>query len=204
MGVIIIDSVAWVPYAPGMRVSKQESEKNRQEILDVAEKLFRERGFDGVGVADLMKAAGFTHGGFYNHFSGKDELEREATKAVFQRSNADFRHQVQAGRWKEYARDYLTPKHRDDPGTGCPLSALAPDAVRKGPELQGCFARGIEEVISALSGYLKDEGEPKPREQAMQMLSELIGAMILSRAVASAAPKLSKDLLSATRHKLTS
>jgi TetR/AcrR family transcriptional repressor of nem operon len=185
-----------------MRVSKQESAKNRQEILQVAEKLFRERGFDGVGVADLMKAAGFTHGGFYNHFSGKDELEREAVKGVFERSNADFKRQIEAGGWKEYARDYLTPKHRDDPASGCPLSALAPDAARKGPELQECFAKGIEEVVSALSEHLESEGEKKPREKAMQLLSELIGAMILSRAVASAAPKLSKELLSANRHKL--
>jgi TetR/AcrR family transcriptional repressor of nem operon len=187
-----------------MKVSKGESEKNRREILEVAERLFRERGFDGVGVADLMKAAGFTHGGFYNHFSGKDELEREATMAVIERSNAGFKEDMAAGRWKEYARDYLTPKHRDNPGAGCPLSSLAPDAVRKGPELQECFARGIEEVITALSGYLKDEGEKHPREHAMQMLSELIGAMVLARAVASAAPKLSKDLLAATRHNLAS
>ncbi|HEX4386478.1 MAG TPA: TetR/AcrR family transcriptional regulator, partial [Myxococcales bacterium] len=149
-----------------MRVTRQESEKNRQEILQVAEKLFRERGFDGVGVADLMKAAGFTHGGFYNHFSGKDELEREAVKCVFERSNADFKQQIEAGGWKEHARDYLTPKHRDDPAGGCPLSALAPDAARKGPELQACFAQGIEEVVSDLSDHLEREGGKKPREQA--------------------------------------
>jgi TetR/AcrR family transcriptional repressor of nem operon len=185
-----------------MRVSKETSEQNRREILEVAERLFRERGFDGVGVADLMKAAGFTHGGFYNHFSGKDELEREAVKAVFERSNADFKQQVEAGGWKEYARDYLTPKHRDDPAGGCPLSALAPDAARKGPALQECFARGIEEVVSALGAHLREEGEERPRERAMQLLSELVGAMILSRAVAAADPKLSKELLTANRHKL--
>jgi TetR/AcrR family transcriptional regulator, transcriptional repressor for nem operon len=185
-----------------MRVSKQESEKNRREILQVAEKLFRERGFDGVGVADLMKAAGFTHGGFYNHFSGKDELEREAVKAVFERSNAELKQQIEAGGWKEYARDYLTPKHRDDPATGCPMASLAPDAIRKGPELQSCFSKGIEEVVDALAQHLKDSNEKKPREKAMQTLSELVGAMILSRAVAAADPKLSRGLLSATRNKL--
>src|ERR1700694_1598125 len=99
---------------PPMRLTKDEAERNRQEILDAAEKLFRERGFDGVGVADLMKAAGFTHGGFYNHFASQDELAAEASAAGVKRSNAAFAGSLgKAGAdgWKAYVRQYLSPAH---------------------------------------------------------------------------------------------
>jgi TetR/AcrR family transcriptional regulator, transcriptional repressor for nem operon len=188
-----------------MRVSNVQSEKNKQEILETAGRLFRKRGFDGVGVADLMKAAGFTHGGFYNHFSGKDELEREAVKSALTQANAGLKDEIAAGKWKQYVREYLTREHRDGPDTGCTLAALAPDAARKDAKLQGCFAHAIEEVVSALAGHIHKESAVKKsraREQALQMLSELVGALVLSRAVARGNPELSAELLTASRHKL--
>jgi TetR/AcrR family transcriptional repressor of nem operon len=187
-----------------MRMSKAESEKNKQEILEAAGRLFRKRGFDGVGVAELMKAAGFTHGGFYNHFSGKDELEREAVKSALTRANG-IKDEIAAGKWKEYVREYLTREHRDGPDTGCTLAALAPDAARKDAKLQGCFAHAIEEVVSALAEHIHKESalkKSRARGQAMQMLSELVGALVLSRAVASGDPELSAELLTASRQKL--
>ena len=187
-----------------MRVSKGQSERNKQEILEAAGRLFRKRGFDGVGVAELMQAAGFTHGGFYNHFSGKDELEREAVKSALARGNG-FKDEIAAGKWKQYVREYLTREHRDGPDTGCTLAALAPDAARKDAKLQGCFAHAIEEIVSTLAGHIHKESAVKKsraREQALQMLSELVGALVLSRAVASGNPGLSAEILTASRHKL--
>jgi TetR/AcrR family transcriptional repressor of nem operon len=197
--------------SPSMRLKKDDIERNRQEILDVAERLFRERGFDGVGVADLMKAAGFTHGGFYNHFASKDELAAEASAAAVARSNAAFAESLgKAGAdgWKAYVRQYLSPGHRDDPGHGCTMAALAPDAARKGPGVQARFAKAIETFVDILTAFLGDK--PKrgvlrraaAREQALQMLSEMIGARVLSRAVAAADPELSKEILAASRRKL--
>jgi TetR/AcrR family transcriptional repressor of nem operon len=198
-----------LPFPP-MRLKKGEAERNRQEILDVAEKLFRERGFDGVGVADLMKAAGFTHGGFYNHFTSKDQLAGQATAAAFARSNAALAESLQkggAGGWKAYVRQYLSPRHRDDPAQGCTLAALAPDAARKGPEMQARFADALEEIVGIVAADLarKDNRGDRPsalRERALQMLSEMIGALVLSRAVAAADPGLSAEILAANRRKL--
>jgi TetR/AcrR family transcriptional repressor of nem operon len=192
-----------------MRLTRDESERNRQEILNAAERLFRERGFDGVGVADLMKAAGFTHGGFYNHFASKDELEAEASGAAVARANSELAQSLGKGRggWKRYVREYLSPGHRDDAAHGCTMAALAPDAARKGPELQARFAEAIEAFVGILGGELarKPKRGKRPsakRERALQMLSEMIGAVVLSRAVAAADPKLSEEILTASRHKL--
>ena len=177
---------------PAMRLKKDEAERNRQEILDVAEKLFRERGFDGVGVADLMKAAGFTHGGFYNHFTSKDQLAGQATAAAFARSNAALAESLDkggAGGWKAYVRQYLSPGHRDDPAQGCTLAALAPDAARKGPEVQARFAEAIDEIVGVLAADLarKDNrrgpalGPPRARAADAQRNDRRIGALARGR-----------------------
>ena len=200
----------WALLSSPMRLTRDESERNRQEILDAAEKLFRERGFDGVGVADLMKAAGFTHGGFYNHFASKEELEAEASGAAVARGNSELAKSLGKGRgdgWKRYISDYLSPGHRDDPAHGCTMAALAPDAARKGPEVQARFAEAIEAFVDILGAELarKAKRGKRPsaaREGALQILSEMIGALVLSRAVASADPGLSAEILAANRRKL--
>ena len=113
-----------------MKVSKEQMAENRERILDAAAQLFREKGFDGIGVADLMKSAGLTHGGFYGHFASKDELMAQASARALQRLQAA---------WSAIAREaaahgqeplaaieaaYLSPRHRDAPGQGCLLAAL--------------------------------------------------------------------------------
>jgi TetR/AcrR family transcriptional regulator, transcriptional repressor for nem operon len=193
-----------------MRQTRDDTERNRREVLDAAERLFRERGFDGVGVADLMKAAGFTHGGFYNHFASKDQLEQEASAAALARSNAALAESLGKARpdgWKPYIRQYLSAGHRDDPARGCTLSALAPDAARKGPGVQARFAEAIETVVGILTAYLarkrgRGQRAAGTRARAVQMLSEMVGALVLSRAVAAANPALSKEILAANLRKL--
>ena len=192
-----------------MRLPRGEREKNRRQILEAAGRLFRSRGFDGVGVADLMKAAGFTHGGFYNHFSSKEELEAEASAAGIAQATAGLARTLgepRAGGWSGYLREYLSKAHRDDPAGGCTLGALAADAGRKGPEVQARFAEAIEAVAALLEKELAGKarkGRPAQRRaRALQLISGLIGALALARAVADADPALSDEILAANRRGL--
>jgi TetR/AcrR family transcriptional repressor of nem operon len=192
-----------------MRLPRGESEKNRRQILEAAGRLFRGRGFDGVGVADLMKAAGFTHGGFYNHFSSKEELEAEASAAGIAQANAGLARTLcepRGGGRRRYLREYLSKAHRDDPESGCTLGALAVDAGRKGPKVQARFAEAIETAAALLKKDLDGEGRKgrpaQRRARALQQLSGMVGALVLARAVAGADPALSDEILAAGRRGL--
>jgi TetR/AcrR family transcriptional repressor of nem operon len=193
-----------------MRLTQAESERNRKQILEAAERLFRERGFDEVGVDGLMKVAGFTHGGFYNHFASKEELEAEASAAGIAQAIAALVEPLSDPRrdgWKRFVRGYLSADHRGDPASGCTLGALAADAARKGPAVQARFAEAVEGMAGALADHLArkpSRGKPARarRERALQMLSELVGALVLARAVAAADPALSDEILAANRRGL--
>src|SRR5260370_24916794 len=137
-----------------MRLTRAESEQNRKRILEVAGRLFRTRGFDGVGVDDLMKAAGFTHGGFYNPFGSKAELEAEASAAGTAQAKAALVESLSDPRkdgWGRFVRFYLSAEHRREPAAGCTLCALAADAPRKGPAVQARFAEAVEGIAGALA-----------------------------------------------------
>src|SRR2546428_12881655 len=115
-----------------MRLTKEQATENRQSIIETAGRLFRESGFHGVSVADLMKTAGFTHGGFYNHFRSKEALAAEACSTVIARSNAELAEtlgQKTGKAWRQYLDRYLSVRHRDGPGSGCAGAALATDAA---------------------------------------------------------------------------
>src|SRR5437867_12075761 len=118
-----------------MKVSREQAAYNRERIVEAAAQLFRERGFEGIGVADLMKEAGLTHGGFYGHFSSKEDLIAEASARALTRSLALWSKLAERGsgdRLSAIAGAYLTSTHRDDPGAGCVLAALGPDVSRQG------------------------------------------------------------------------
>jgi len=192
-----------------MKLTKEQTEKNRAAILEAAQRLFRERGFEGVSVADAMREAGFTHGGFYNHFSSKEALATEACKEALGKANAALADLLEHGKgnpWRRYVAEYLTREHRDDPGRGCTLGALSADAARQGPELRSSFADAIEQVIGILADHFRKAAPGEPRAQAraraVQQLSELIGALVLSRAVSGADPELSEEILSTNRRRL--
>ena len=192
-----------------MKLTKEQTEKNRATILEAAQRLFRERGFERVGIADLMREAGFTHGGFYNHFSSKEALATEACKDALGKANAALADLLEHGKgnpWRRYVAEYLAREHRDDPGRGCTLGALSADAARQGPELRSSFAEAIEQVIGILADHFRKAAPGEPRAQAraraVQQLSELIGALVLSRAVSGADPQLSEEILSTNRRRL--
>ncbi|MCP3145235.1 TetR/AcrR family transcriptional regulator [Pyxidicoccus xibeiensis] len=195
-----------------MRLSKEQAARNRQTILDTAARLFRERGIDGVGVADLMKEAGFTHGGFYNHFASKEALAAEACGSAFDRALATLVSEIEQDPSRDglavarYLDHYLSPAHRDDPSGGCPTAALAVDVGRQGESVQASYSAGIEALLGILVNHLprlksgKKAAEPAvAREQALRTLSEMVGAVVLARAVADANPALSDEILEASR-----
>jgi len=194
-----------------MRLSKEQAARNRQHIIDTASRLCRERGIDGVGVADLMKEAGFTHGGFYNHFASKEALAAEACGAAFEGALSGLMEALGQGRGgsgaalSQYVQQYLTPTHRDDPSGGCPMAALAVDAGRQAEEVQAAYATGLEAVVSVFARQLAQQkaeakgGDAASREHAMRLVSEMVGALVLARAVADANPALSEEILSASR-----
>ena len=115
-----------------MRVTREQAASNRERVLQVAGTLFREHGFDGIGVADIMKRAGLTHGGFYGQFTSKDDLAAETTARVLGKAGWQERLTGKANAsFGDMVRAYLSPRHRDDPGTGCLFAALGSDAARQ-------------------------------------------------------------------------
>lgn len=185
-----------------MRVSREQAAENRSRVVEVAARLFRERGFDGIGVADLMKAAGLTHGGFYGQFASKDQLAVEAVERAVER-NAEVWRRREAGEEGEPLRavvdGYLSARHRDRVGEGCALAALAADAARGGaPGLRRALRSGLEGLVGTLARLLPGRTEAVRRRRALAKASAMVGALILSRAVDDEA--LSEEILAAVRN----
>lgn len=181
-----------------MRVSRERADKNREHVIDVASRLFRERGFEGIGVADLMKEAGLTHGGFYGQFKSKEDLKVQASRRALSR-NKDRWARVLAetpnDKLAVLARFYLTDAHRDRRSEGCALAALGGDAPRSSPELQAAFKDGIEEYLELLDGIVPASSGEERRSKSIAALSTMVGALVLSRAAGDEA--LSQKILSA-------
>lgn len=193
-----------------MKVSKAQAAQNRQDILEAAARLYREHGLDGIGVADVTRDAGLTHGGLYRHFDSKDALVREACARAFDWSIAplDGQPDGQASSLAARVQAYLSPQHRDSPGNGCPAAALAVDVARAGGDLSEVFAQGVERNITRFArviGALGDDQMPDAalRAQAMAMLSSMVGALVLARATAAARPALSDEILQTVLAHLT-
>ena len=184
-----------------MRVTRKQAAANREKVLDVAGKLFRERGFDGIGVADIMKRAGLTHGGFYGQFASKDDLAAETTERVL--GNPRWQERL-TGRadpsFGEVVRGYLSPRHRDDPGTGCLMAAVGSDAARQPRAVRRAFTDGFRARIDALVKMVPGRSQAARREKALATMASLVGALILSRAVDD--PALSDEILEATATEL--
>lgn len=193
-----------------MKVSKARAAENRQGIVDAAARLYRERGLTGVGVADITRDAGLTHGGLYRHFPSKDALVQEACARAFDWTISPLDGVTTNTTVSERIQSYLSPQHRDAPGTGCPAAALAVDAARAGGELSEVFAEGIERNIARFAQLLADssaeEGnatvQPQDRALAMQTLATLVGGLVLARATAAARPALSDELLTTLQARL--
>ena len=169
-----------------MRVSRTKAAENRQTVIDVASRLFRDRGFDGIGLKDLMKGAGLTQGAFYKQFASKEDLAAQASRramtSAFNRFSAAAAANPDDPLGAAIAL-YLSTEHREERMDGCPVAALGSDAARQGADVKASFEAGIREYLEML-GLWVDEAEGKePGAKAMAILSTMVGAMVLSRAV---------------------
>ncbi|WP_440221782.1 TetR/AcrR family transcriptional regulator [Dokdonella sp. MW10] len=187
-----------------MRVTREQAERNRERIVDTASTLFREHGFDGIGVADLMKAAGLTHGGFYGHFESKDDLAAQSCAHAFAGSIERWRHVAartpQADALRALVERYLDARHRDAPAKGCVLAALAAEAPRQGAGVRRVFADGVRALLGVLEKAVPGRIRATRRRRALATLSGMVGAIVLARAVDDAA--LADEILEATRESL--
>ena len=180
-----------------MKVTKAQAEANRALVVETASKLFRERGFDGVGVADLMAAAGFTHGGFYKHFGSKADLMAESAACGIAQTAALF----EGVAAPEFVSHYLSREHRDGRATGCTMAALGGDAARQSELVRIAFADGVEHLVAALSGEAGEsaaDGAAQTRARILDVLAHAVGALVMSRACPDDSP-LADEILATAR-----
>ena len=186
-----------------MRVSREKAAEHRDRIIDAAGALFRAKGFGGIGVADIMKAADLTHGGFYGHFASKDDLVAQASRRTMTRAVANWTKLVEAAPDSPYAAllaHYLSPKHRDDPGKGCAFAALGNDAARSGKVVRKAFAEGLAPLIDILAQSIPGRSKAATRRKAVAAMATLVGALTMARAVEGT--PLSDEMLDAAHREL--
>src|SRR5712675_3272794 len=180
-----------------MGYSKKDKAETHTRIVNVAARRFRERGLEGIGVADVMKEACVTLGGFYKHFGSRDELVVEALATAFKDLDV----------WEEHTPDmanllqnYLTEAHRDAPGTGCAMGALLGDMTRGGKSARALYTARVKRSLALSSTLLPSSPHADKRGRALLILSALLGAINLSRAVSD--PNLSREILQGVREEL--
>lgn len=181
-----------------MKVSREQAAQNRERIVETAAQLFRERGFEGIGVADLMKEAGLTHGGFYGHFSSKEDLIAEASARALMRTLAvlsKVAERAPGDPLSAVAAAYLTSRHRDDPGAGCLLAALGADVSRQGPTVRRSVTDYVRAAVDLLATMVSGKSKAARRQKAISTYATLVGAMVMARAVHDCA--LSQEILDA-------
>jgi TetR/AcrR family transcriptional repressor of nem operon len=181
-----------------MRVSRIQAAENRQTVINVASRLFRERGFDGIGLKDLMEGAGLTQGAFYKQFESKEDLAAHASRRALESASQ---------RWSAAIAEnpddplgaviafYLSAGHREEKLDGCPVVALGSDAARQGAAVKAAFEEGIKAYLEVLSPLLPETDGKDTNGRAMVALSTMVGAMTLSRAVND--PNLAQAFLNA-------
>jgi TetR/AcrR family transcriptional repressor of nem operon len=180
-----------------MGYSKSDKAETHARIVRVAAKRFRERGLEGIGVADVMKEAGVTVGGFYKHFGSRDELVVEALATAFMDLDV----------WEEHTPDmehllqnYLTEAHRDAPGTGCAMGALLGDMTRGSKSARALYTERVKRSLAVFSALPPSSQRSDKRGRALLILTALLGALNLSRAVSD--PNLSREILQGVREEL--
>jgi AcrR family transcriptional regulator len=185
------------------RKTASRKEITHERIVEVAARAIRRSGYDGTGVADIMKEAGLTHGGFYAHFPSREVLLAEAADRAGAEAVA-LSEQIAASVPQEQAlpsmvRAYLSKEHRDAMETGCPVSALGSEMPRQAPVVRRAATRRIKEMIDVVARQLPDWGQPGAHEQALLTVATMVGTMVLARAVDD--PRLSDSFLEAALKK---
>ncbi|QWT21406.1 TetR/AcrR family transcriptional regulator [Bacillus sp. NP157] len=181
-----------------MRYAKDHKEKTRQRIIETAAQNFREKGFEGEGIASVMQGAGLTNGAFFNHFSSKEDLAREviafamAERLDFVNAKLDNGEGVQG-----YIASYLSIRHRDHPEHGCPMATLATDIARRAPPVREAFSAGLNTLVDRLATEWPQLGDVEARARGFALFSLLNGCLQLARATDDEA--LSAEILASGR-----
>lgn len=180
-----------------MRYSKAQTEATRARILERASIRLRERGAGAEGIARLMNAIGLTHGGFYNHFGSREDLFGEVVSLAMGQFNERLATSVAANGLDGIAKSYLTRNHRDSPGTGCALPALAADIARASLRTRRIFSERFEDMVDILAASVESDSPKLARRKATAAISTMVGAMVLARAAPTSG--LSDEILEAGR-----
>ncbi len=184
-----------------MRYSKEHKLETHARIVKKASVRLREKGAHGVGVADLMKEAGLTHGGFYAHFDSREALVIEAFGYAMDRSTDRWRKLAEQTppekRFVTIVNSYLTPTHRDDPGHGCAVPTLGAEIARESPKTRKAFAARLEQMVEMLADQIPGVSRKTARKQAMASLATMMGTLVLARVAGNG--EFSDDILSAGR-----
>lgn len=183
-----------------MRVSRETMARHHTEIVAKAATLLRERGIDGLSVADLMQAAGLTHGGFYRHFASKEALVAEATTAAFasiaERIEQGIAKHGPAAALRDYVGDYLSLAHIANPGVGCPVASFGTDVARQGEAVREAYKNGLDQMCSAVAVCFADP-PAQSRRLAREIITTMVGAVVTARATGD--PQLTKSYLASAR-----
>ncbi|WP_394849168.1 TetR/AcrR family transcriptional regulator [Pendulispora brunnea] len=183
-----------------MRYPPAETAEKHQRILDEASKLFRERGFSGVSVSELMEATGLTHGPFYNHFASKQALMEACIQHIAAKAIAELEAVPSSERGKaEFFAAYLSTEHRDAPGAGCLSASLGPECSREAG-LRQAFTEYVRNIISTSARHLPWKGKRSARSQAIHSMAAMVGAIVLARGVSD--DELSEEILNEVRRSL--
>ncbi|QRQ13195.1 TetR/AcrR family transcriptional regulator [Acinetobacter pittii] len=183
-----------------MKVSKTQVKENREKIVEKATQLFRNKGYDGVGIAELMSSAGFTHGGFYKHFSSKTDLVSITVKHGLEQ----VLKRIEGLNLAQFIQLYVSRTHRDNRDLGCTLTALSCDAARQPDEVKVEFEEGIEQLIQFIMNERAKQVSleaPELRKQAINILAQSVGAIALSRACPDQS-NLSDEILESCKESL--
>lgn len=179
-----------------MRSTMAKAAENRDQIIEEAARQFRARGFAGIGVADLMRRVGLTHGGFYTHFRSKAELMDLACRRAVSTMLADWRTRVEMAPEDPIGaivRPYLSTAHRDRPDTGCLMATLGPEAAREAEPVRRAVSECLQDVFDLLAQHMPGDSAAEQRRQAICLFTTLVGTMVAARAVSD--PDLSDELL---------
>ena len=182
------------------RTPPSRKEVTHERIVGAAARATRRSGYDGTGVADIMKEVGLTHGGFYAHFASRNAMLAEAADRAGAESVAALTRVAETappdGALRSMIRAYLSKEHVDGVETGCPVAALGSEMPRQAPQVRRAATRRIKEVIELVARHSPDQGTPAVHEQALVTVATMVGALVLARAVDD--PKLSKALREAS------
>src|SRR6202023_1361642 len=184
-----------------MRYSREHKLETHARIVKKASVRLREKGAHGIGVADLMKDAGLTHGGFYAHFDSREALVIEAFAYAMDRGTEQWRKLAEQTppdkRLAAIVGAYLTAVHRDDPGHGCAIPTLGAEIARESPKARKAFAARLEQMIEMLADQIPELPRKAARKQAMAAIATMMGTVVLSRIAGSG--DFSDEILGAGR-----